>query len=226
MFDQAIRRADHRFVSILGVVPDRAGELQERGLVLVRERLLEPCHERVDLVVVRHEADGLPDISGELPRPLVNRHGRILYREGHALWRLAVHRPLLICRNVYSWAMNRDEILRVLRAFSDAGLEYTIIGATAMGVHGLVRATEDIDLFIKATPENVERLRAALTAAYDQDPSVQEISTADLLGEDRQYAIVRRERFRPVSSPLCALLAALTPHLPARRIQVPIDRGR
>jgi predicted nucleotidyltransferase len=84
--------------------------------------------------------------------------------------------------------MDRDEILRVLRAFNDAGLEYTLIGATAMGVHGLVRATEDIDLFIKATPENIERLRAALRAAYEQDQSVGDISAADLLGD---YPAVR-----------------------------------
>jgi len=57
-----------------------------------------------------------------------------------------------------------------------------------MGLHGLVRATEDIDLFIKPTPDNVERLRAALAAAYDGDPHVHEISTDDLLGE---YPAVR-----------------------------------
>ena len=50
--------------------------------------------------------------------------------------------------------MDRDEILRVLRAFEASGLEYVLIGATAMGFHGLVRATEDLDLFIRATPEN------------------------------------------------------------------------
>lgn len=79
--------------------------------------------------------------------------------------------------------MDRDEILLVLRAFADAGLDYVLIGATAMAFHGLVRATEDIDLFIKATPENVERLRQAFRAAYDNDPNIEEISTADLLGE-------------------------------------------
>ena len=84
--------------------------------------------------------------------------------------------------------MDRDEIIRVLRAFEAAKLEYVLIGATAMGFHGLVRATEDLDLFIRATPENVERLRTALQQAYDGDPHVNEISSADLLGE---YPAVR-----------------------------------
>lgn len=79
--------------------------------------------------------------------------------------------------------MDRDEILRVLRAFEASGLEYVLIGATAMGFHGVVRATEDVDLFIRATPDNVERLRQAFRAAYDRDPNIEEISTADLLGE-------------------------------------------
>lgn len=88
----------------------------------------------------------------------------------------------------YPNQVDRDEILRVLRAFEASGLEYVLIGATAMGFHGLVRATEDVDLFIRATPENVERLRAALRAAYDGDPHIDEIATADLLGE---YPAVR-----------------------------------
>ena len=78
--------------------------------------------------------------------------------------------------------MDRDEVIRVLRAFEAAGLEYVLIGAAAMGLHGLVRATEDIDLFIAATSENVERLRVALRAAYDGDPHIEEISADDLLG--------------------------------------------
>ena len=84
--------------------------------------------------------------------------------------------------------MDRDEILRVLRAFAASGLEYGLIGATAMGLHGVVRATEDLDLFIRPTAENVERLRAALRAAYANDPHIDEISAVDLLGE---YPAVR-----------------------------------
>ena len=49
----------------------------------------------------------------------------------------------------YSNQVDQDEIIRVLRAFEEAGLEYVLIGATAMGFHGLVRATQDLDLFIE-----------------------------------------------------------------------------
>jgi hypothetical protein len=79
--------------------------------------------------------------------------------------------------------VDRDELVRVLRAFESAGLEYVLIGATAMGFHGLVRATEDIDLFIRATSENVERLRRAFRSAYADDPHVDDIRAEDLLGE-------------------------------------------
>ena len=79
-------------------------------------------------------------------------------------------------------------MLRVLRAFDEEGLEYVLIGAAAMGFHGLVRATEDIDIFIRATTDNVERLKRAFRAAYDNDPNVDEIKAADLLGD---YPAVR-----------------------------------
>ena len=73
--------------------------------------------------------------------------------------------------------------MRVLREFEAAGLEYVLIGAAAMGFHDLVRATEDVDLFIRPTPENVEKLKTALRAAYEDDSHVSEIFSADLLGE-------------------------------------------
>jgi hypothetical protein len=92
--------------------------------------------------------------------------------------------------------MDRDELLRVLRAFQDQNLEYVLIGATAMGFHGLVRATEDIDLMIRPTSENVERLRKALQETYSNDPSIQDIRTEDLLGD---YPAIR---YYPVNGDL------------------------
>ena len=82
----------------------------------------------------------------------------------------------------YANCVDRDEIMRVLRAFAAAELEYVLIGATAMGFHGLVRATEDVDLFIRATTENVQRLRTAFSAVYEGDPHINEILAEDLLG--------------------------------------------
>ena len=79
-------------------------------------------------------------------------------------------------------------MLRALRAFSDEGVEYVLIGAAAMGVHGIVRATEDLDMIVRATAENVARLQRALRSVYGSDPSIDEISADDLLGD---YPAVR-----------------------------------
>jgi hypothetical protein len=84
--------------------------------------------------------------------------------------------------------VDRDEPLKLLQAFEEKGLEYVLIGATAMGFHGVIRATEGVDLFVRATPENLDRLRRAVRAVYADDPSVDEIRDADLLGE---YPAVR-----------------------------------
>ena len=88
----------------------------------------------------------------------------------------------------YATQVDRDEIMPVLRAFEAAELEYVLIGAAAMAFHGVIRATADLDLFIRATPENVERLRIALREAFPGDPSIDAISSAELLGE---YPAVR-----------------------------------
>jgi acylphosphatase len=79
--------------------------------------------------------------------------------------------------------VDRDELLRLLGAFEAEGLEYVLIGATALGLHGIVRATEDVDLFVRATAENLARLRKALRAVYPGDSTIDEIRDADLLGD-------------------------------------------
>jgi hypothetical protein len=52
-----------------------------------------------------------------------------------------------------------------------------------LALHGIVRATEDVDFFIRATADNVEQLKRALRAVYADDPSIDEIHAKDLLGE-------------------------------------------
>ncbi len=84
--------------------------------------------------------------------------------------------------------MDRDEFLGLLRALEEAAVDYVLIGATAMGFHGVVRATEDVDVFVRAAPDNIERLRAALRVVFAGDPEIEEIRTDDLLGD---YPAVR-----------------------------------
>ena len=74
-------------------------------------------------------------------------------------------------------------MLRVLGALESTGVRYVLIGATAMGLHGVIRATEDVDLMIEASEDNIERLRTAFRAAYADDPSVDDIRADDLLGD-------------------------------------------
>lgn len=52
-----------------------------------------------------------------------------------------------------------------------------------MAAHGVVRATEDVDLVLRATPENIERVRRALRTAFGEDTSIAEIRDEDLLGD-------------------------------------------
>lgn len=86
-------------------------------------------------------------------------------------------------RHAILGGVDRDEIVRVLRAFEAGELEYVLIGATAMGLHGLVRATEDVDLVVRATADNLERLRQAFRGVYASDPHIEDIRSDDLLGD-------------------------------------------
>jgi hypothetical protein len=78
--------------------------------------------------------------------------------------------------------MEWDAALRLLSALTAHGVEYILVGGAALGMHGLVRATEDVDIFVRPAEENVARLRRALESLY-QDPCISEIQASDLAGE-------------------------------------------
>ncbi len=80
-----------------------------------------------------------------------------------------------------------DDALRVIASLNEAGVDYVVVGGVAVNLHGLVRATEDLDLFIRPDPENVARLRDALAHVWE-DPSIAEITADDLCGD---YPAVR-----------------------------------
>lgn len=78
--------------------------------------------------------------------------------------------------------MDYDSTKAVLSALEREGVRYTIFGAVALNFHGLARATEDLDIFVAPEPENIDRLRTALHSVFE-DPQIDEIQAADLLGE-------------------------------------------
>lgn len=78
--------------------------------------------------------------------------------------------------------MDLRDVLEVVRALEYAGVRYAVFDGLAMAAHGLDRATRDLDLFVAPDEENVERLRAALHAVYD-DASIDEVTADDLAGE-------------------------------------------
>jgi hypothetical protein len=87
----------------------------------------------------------------------------------------------------YNPVVDLDVTLRFLRALRDEGVRYALVGGLAMIVHGRVRATRDVDIFIAVDESNVERLKKALRSLFD-DPSIEEIIATDLA---ESYPVIR-----------------------------------
>ena len=52
----------------------------------------------------------------------------------------------------------------MLSALSEHEVDYMVVGAYALAYHGLPRATGDIDVWVRCSPHNAERVWAALLA--------------------------------------------------------------
>lgn len=78
--------------------------------------------------------------------------------------------------------MNFERFLDLLRALERYSVDYVLIGGVALNLHGIVRTTEDIDLFVRPEADNIARLQQALRSIWD-DPDIAQITVADLAGE-------------------------------------------
>jgi hypothetical protein len=74
-----------------------------------------------------------------------------------------------------------EQVLAVLRALEREGVRYKVVGAVALNLLGLPRATQDLDLFVAPDEANIARLRKALRSVFD-DPEIDEITAVDLTG--------------------------------------------
>ena len=55
-----------------------------------------------------------------------------------------------------------DDFLDLLRALVEAEVEFMVVGAYAMAVHGVPRATGDLDVVVRPSAANAARVLAAL----------------------------------------------------------------
>ena len=78
--------------------------------------------------------------------------------------------------------MEADKLFSLLQALDEQRVDYYVFGGMALNIHGLVRSTEDVDLFVRPDRQNIERLRTAVQQVFPDDATVNEISSDDLMG--------------------------------------------
>jgi hypothetical protein len=78
--------------------------------------------------------------------------------------------------------MNQD-FRDLLAEFNAAGVEFLVVGAHALAAHGLVRATKDLDVWVRPEAGNAERAIAALGAfgAPLHDLSIDDLARPGLI---------------------------------------------
>ena len=54
------------------------------------------------------------------------------------------------------------DLVEMLSAFADAEVRYLVVGGHAVSLHARPRTTKDLDLWLDAAPENIERACSAL----------------------------------------------------------------
>lgn len=77
------------------------------------------------------------------------------------------------------------DLLNLCRELNLAGARYIVVGGMAVIQQGFVRATEDIDLLVDTSPENVARLTKAMMKL--PDGAIRDLRPGDL----DEYVVVR-----------------------------------
>ena len=72
-----------------------------------------------------------------------------------------------------------DPLLRVCSLLNAHSAKYLVIGGHACILHGLVRTTEDVDILVEDSEENLQRVIAALSEM--EDAAAKELTPRDLL---------------------------------------------
>lgn len=79
-----------------------------------------------------------------------------------------------------------ENFLKVIDALNKENVDYILIGGVAVILHGFERLTRDIDIFIKPTPDNIQKLKKALFSVY-QDSEIEVLSCEEFY----KYPVIR-----------------------------------
>lgn len=82
--------------------------------------------------------------------------------------------------------MMNPDFSDILSELTAAGAEFMIVGAFAIAAHGNPRATGDIDIWVRPSRENAERVLVALRAF---GAPLADLSTDDLIDEQTVFQI-------------------------------------
>lgn len=81
-----------------------------------------------------------------------------------------------------------EDFADALAALLDAGAEFLVVGAHAMAVHGVPRATGDLDILVRASGANARKVLAALRA-FGAPVDSHGVTEADLATRGTVYQI-------------------------------------
>lgn len=79
--------------------------------------------------------------------------------------------------------MLNEDFKELLSELSAAEAEFLVVGAYALAAHGLVRATGDLDIWVRPTEQNATRVRTALLrfGAPSEQFTLQDLQEPDLV---------------------------------------------
>ena len=83
--------------------------------------------------------------------------------------------------------MANQDFRDLFAAFNGAGVEYLVVGAHALAAHGHVRATKDLDVWVRPTAPNAHRVLSALQVF---GAPLHGLRVADLIDEQTVFRLV------------------------------------
>lgn len=113
-----------------------------------------------------------------------------------------------------------DEFKGIVQALDGAGIDYAVVGAVALAIHGMPRTTTDIDILIR--PEDSERVEKVVQALGFRFPSIPMTFSDSGLTVHRLTKIVDEDVLTLDMLLVCEAMAAIWDG----RIQVETDHGR